>query len=1094
MRLRGPLAGEIRARTLHGLVVGLLLYIWIVHIPVIVPLFAARKAGSTLANLYLTLIYGITLALLRRGSLRRASLVFLAGTWVAATVFIVLGGGVQSTALVHYVNLPILAAWLLGAPAAGMMTAVCLGGSLLLAVLEQSGYVLPHYFPGAPFGNWSSVAMATLGTVVPVLYVLSALNEALEGRKGAEDGLRQANEKLEQRVRERTAQLEEANDFLQIHVEEQKRLEAGLELAARFPGENPNPVMRLGQGHLVDFANPAAQALLRMLGCAVVGEAPAHIAEPAVSALKDGVPRQIEKTYSDRTYLFSLSPILQAGYVNLYAIDITDRKQAEEALKASEQRFRGLSEAMPQIVWTAQATGARDYYNPRAFEYAGASRSDLDGWNWTSIVHSNDLEATLDTWGHAIATGQIYEIAHRLRRADGAFRWHLTRAVPLRNDKGEVIQWIGTATDIHDQKMAEQELERRVAERTAELAQSTALLETVTANAPVVLFATDANGTFTVHTGQAVTASDRKPGEFVGKNCRELLPERARTVEQIHRALAGETFTAVLEDPHDSTFETRYNPLRDAKGNITGMIAVAVDITERTRAEEALKAERQRFFAVLETLPPMICLLTPDYHVAFANRAFRERFGESQGRRCYDYCFGRPSPCEFCETYNVLKTGQPHHWEVNTPDGSVIDAYDFPFTDVDGTPMILEMDIDITEAKRAKEGLEKANAYNRSLLEASLDPLVTISPNGKITDVNSAAEKVTGHLREELIGADFSDYFTDPEKARLGYQQVFKEGLVQDYELEVRHRDGSTTPVLYNASVYRDQGGEVVGVFAAARDITTRKRAEEEVRRLNEELEQRVRLRTAQLEASNKGLESFSYSVSHDLRAPLRAMDGFSRILLEEYRSQLPSEAQRYLDFVRDGAYHMGNLIDGLLALSRLGRQELKRSPVEVAEIVRQSMGDLQADVEGSAAEFVVGSLPSCDADPLLLRQVFVNLLSNALKFSRKQEKVRIEIGALRTREAAQGREPVLRLLDPDSWVYYVRDNGVGFDMRYAHKLFGLFQRLHGQEEFKGTGIGLATVQQIIHRHGGQVWAEAEAGKGATFFFTIGPSQDLASG
>jgi len=205
LRLRGPLAEDVRARTLHGLVVGLLMYIWIVHIPIFMPLFLARKAGSAIANLFLTLIYLITLGLLRRGSLRQASRFFLAGTWLAATVFIVLGGGVHSTALVHYVNLPILAAWLLGASAAGVTTAVCLGSSLVLAVLEQSGYHLPHYFFGTPFGNWSSVAMATLGAVVPVLFVLSALNEALEKRQGAEEELRRANEKLEQRVKERFA-------------------------------------------------------------------------------------------------------------------------------------------------------------------------------------------------------------------------------------------------------------------------------------------------------------------------------------------------------------------------------------------------------------------------------------------------------------------------------------------------------------------------------------------------------------------------------------------------------------------------------------------------------------------------------------------------------------------------------------------------------------------------------------------------------------------------------------------------------------------------------------------------------------------------
>ncbi len=277
--------------------------------------------------------------------------------------------------------------------------------------------------------------------------------------------------------------------------------------------------------------------------------------------------------------------------------------------------------------------------------------------------------------------------------------------------------------------------------------------------------------------------------------------------------------------------------LRDKEGNPGFLITDIVDITARREAEESLKAERQQLYNVMETLPTMICLLSPDYHVVFANRSFRERFGESHGRHCYEYCYGQSAPCEFCETYNVLKTGQSQHWEIKTPDGSVIEVYDFPFSDVDGSPLILEMDVDVTEVRKAKTDLEKANAYNRSLIEASLDPLVTIGPDGRITDVNEATEKTTGLERERLVGTDFSDYFTEPDKARAGYQQVFREGFVRDYSLEIRHRDGKITPVLYNASLYRDQGGEVTGIFAAARDITDRKMIEEVLWRTNELLE-----------------------------------------------------------------------------------------------------------------------------------------------------------------------------------------------------------------------------------------------------------------
>jgi len=259
-------------------------------------------------------------------------------------------------------------------------------------------------------------------------------------------------------------------------------------------------------------------------------------------------------------------------------------------------------------------------------------------------------------------------------------------------------------------------------------------------------------------------------------------------------------------------------------------------------------AERQRLYGVMETLPVYVILLTEDYRVPFANKFFRERFGESGGKRCYEYLFNRPEPCDNCETYKVLKTGKPHHWEWTGPDNRNYDIHDFPFRDTDGTCMILEMGIDITVQKRAQESLRAAALYARSLIEASLDPLVTISAAGKITDVNEATIKVTGVPREELVGTDFLDYFTEPEKARAGYKKVFTDGFVTDYPLTIRSKDGRLTDVLYNASVYKDSHGNVLGVFAAARDVTVLKQAEAELRRHRDNLEALVKERTAELQ------------------------------------------------------------------------------------------------------------------------------------------------------------------------------------------------------------------------------------------------------
>jgi light-regulated signal transduction histidine kinase (bacteriophytochrome) len=278
------------------------------------------------------------------------------------------------------------------------------------------------------------------------------------------------------------------------------------------------------------------------------------------------------------------------------------------------------------------------------------------------------------------------------------------------------------------------------------------------------------------------------------------------------------------------------------------------------------------------------------------------------------------------------------------------------------------------------------------------------------------------------------------------------------------------------------------GLILFTRDITDRKKdrtelesAKAEIEHMNNELEIRVDERTAQLHSTIKELEAFSYSVSHDLRAPLRAIDGFSKLLFEDYYSELDPEGRRIIDVIRDSTVRMGELIDGLLAFSRLGRQAIASSEIDMNELARDAFNETIAEKGARSVESKIDSLPSSIGDRVLIRQVFVNLLSNALKFTRDRNPTIIEIGW--KPDGAQN-------------IFYVRDNGVGFDMRYVGKLFGVFQRLHAVDEFEGTGLGLAIVQRIILRHGGRVWAEGLLGDGATIYFTLpkNPADEPISG
>jgi PAS domain S-box-containing protein len=500
--------------------------------------------------------------------------------------------------------------------------------------------------------------------------------------------------------------------------------------------------------------------------------------------------------------------------------DVTGATRLREELEHSEIFNRLLIDACPEAIVLFDENGMITYVNAAAEALGGYSLEESQG---TSIFHyTDDLERSAAALEHLVGGGSVRDVEFTVKAKDGRKVDVALNATKLVDDKGESRGILLVARDIGERKRMKEALSQSQAYNRGLIEASADGLLTID-RAGVI---TDVNEQMCVLTGHS---REEMIGSEFALHC--LDPEKAREgVRRTFEEGAVGDYVLTLAHGQAEAREFSFNATlyQDEEGEVAGIFASARDITLRRHAERALDAERTRFNDILEMLPAYLVLLTPDYHVPFANRFFRERFGEAKGRRCYEYLFGRTEPCEICETYTVLKTGAPHRWEWLGPDGRNYDIYDFPFTDADGSPLIMEMGIDVTEQKRLENEMRDAHLYTRSLIEAALDAQMTTDITGAITDVNAEMEKLTGRSRQELIGTRLRQYTTDPARAAAGIERVLRDGIVRDFELTIEAKDGRQTDVAFHATTYFDQQGELRGIFASARDMTERKRFEEE--------------------------------------------------------------------------------------------------------------------------------------------------------------------------------------------------------------------------------------------------------------------------
>lgn len=967
-------------------------------------------------------------------------------------------------------------------------------------------------FKGTP--KWWDTVISPIrdGEGQPVM-MLAVSRDITEPYRQQEQ-IRQLNAELESRVQERTAELASLNERLRQTLHDARTLYNqapcgyhSVDATGTYVLINQTELDWLGltrdevigKRHFRDFVLPEfVDAVKDRLQRLMQGE--------KLETAEIGMRRSDGSTF---VALLSSTAVVDADgrfmRTNNTLVDITARKAAEQALQAQGGFLQTITNSIPvQFAYYDRDLICR-FANASYARWTGTPAESLVGMHLSQIASPEIFAQSLPRLEAALA-GEDQQFEGPRTFPDGHAFYASIQYTPYRQD-GEVKGLFVQLVDITERKASED----RIQQTNQQLAEALSLAESLYHQAPCGYHSVDARGIYVNMNETELRWLGYTRDEVVGKMHYSdfIAPGRGLLVEDRLRSLQTDGIVEPVEYEmrrrDGSTIDVLMSStaVRDSQGNYLRSNTTVMDISARKAAETALR-ESQRFLQTVANHVPGV--------IAYLDAMLRIRFANDEHRRMYGidpvHALGlHIGECLPAEIWNEVRPrlqgaldGTAQHFEAwrRRLDGTPLYVSATFLPDViDGLVQgVIVQVIDITERKRVEERVNQLNdELELRIRERSIELLESeqrfrlmadnlrdysiffMDDQGLVTDWPDSAQRMEGYSPSEMLGQHYAKALEldHPDNARPLAEQMLRMAASRgQHELHTwqSRKDGSRYWSHSILIALRDDSGELRGFSRISRDMTDAKRLDDLMRNINDELENRVVERTEQLLAANKDLESFSYSVSHDLRSPLRHISSFVSLLEEHLGDKGDDTTLRYLGTIGNSARHMSQLIDGLLAFSRLGRSAVNVMPVDFTMLVEAVISQIAHDTDGRVVDWVIApDLPVVQGDALLLREVWANLLGNAFKYSRPRERARIEVG--------WSVDPAV------GYTFYVKDNGVGFDTKYAQKLFGVFQRLHRASEFEGTGIGLALTRRILERHGGSIWAESQPGEGSVFHFSL---------